>query len=471
MPHERRLRTAILALGLAVGLALRLWGAVSDDGIYWPDEIYQSFEPAHRLLFGYGLVAWEFIDGARNWALPGLVAGLIKVAVAMGGDAPQVYVHFVKIAFGCLGALAGWGVYLLARSAGASRLIASAAAAAYALSAPIIYFAPRAMAENAGAVCAVFGLALCLRRGASKRMLVAGACLVGAGVLFRLQTGVFPAVLVIALLARKQWKSAAWVFGTLLVWAFAYGLLDKLTWGAWFHSAIKYVTFNLIEKGASNWGESGWTYYFRYLWTAMPALTVLTFAASLLSVRRAPALVALIAGFFAIHLAVGHKEWRFILPVLPLLFASAAVGLSQVKATWWQAAAVAGFLIPAGVSAARLKSLTMGDLGAYLDRPTSTAWDENGPINRLLFAAHAIPDLCGVRVDVQHLAWVGGHSHLHRNVPLYMGNASPNAHTFSHLIVPKGTGLAAVAADGPLELVRAPWQDCVPDTGYNNRLP
>ena len=41
---------------------------LTDDGIYWPDEIHQSLEPAHRLVFGYGLIAWEFSDGARNWA-------------------------------------------------------------------------------------------------------------------------------------------------------------------------------------------------------------------------------------------------------------------------------------------------------------------------------------------------------------------------------------------------------------------
>ena len=86
LPPERRLAQVLLLLGVAGGGALRVWLALTDDGIYWPDEIYQSLEPAHRLVFGYGLQAWEFIDGARNWVLPGLVAALLKGATWVGLD-------------------------------------------------------------------------------------------------------------------------------------------------------------------------------------------------------------------------------------------------------------------------------------------------------------------------------------------------------------------------------------------------
>jgi len=64
----------VLFASLAAGAALRLWLAFSDDGVHWPDEIYQTLEPAHRAAFGYGLLAWEFLEGARSWALPGLIA-------------------------------------------------------------------------------------------------------------------------------------------------------------------------------------------------------------------------------------------------------------------------------------------------------------------------------------------------------------------------------------------------------------
>jgi hypothetical protein len=69
LPKSRAARV-VLAASLLVGLVVRLvivFGG--DEGIVWPDEVYQSFEPAHRLVFGHGLVAWEFVEGARSWAL------------------------------------------------------------------------------------------------------------------------------------------------------------------------------------------------------------------------------------------------------------------------------------------------------------------------------------------------------------------------------------------------------------------
>ena len=51
----------------------RLWAS-------HPDEIYQTQEQAHRLVYGYGIVPWEFRDGVRSWILPGLLALELQTA-------------------------------------------------------------------------------------------------------------------------------------------------------------------------------------------------------------------------------------------------------------------------------------------------------------------------------------------------------------------------------------------------------
>ncbi|MFP2899820.1 hypothetical protein ACLEQD_26075, partial [Corallococcus sp. 4LFB] len=98
-PFERRLGLLLLAGALGLGAAFRLYRALHDDGIYWPDEVYQSLEPAHRLVYGYGLVAWEFVEGARNWALPALVAGLLGLGRLVGLTDPAGYLGLVKAFF------------------------------------------------------------------------------------------------------------------------------------------------------------------------------------------------------------------------------------------------------------------------------------------------------------------------------------------------------------------------------------
>src|SRR5262245_25419412 len=171
---------------LALGAALRLYVTFTDDGIYWPDEVYQSLEPAHRLVYGYGLVAWEFVEGARNWALSGLVAGLLWLARLVGLDTPEGYLAVVRLAFVAASIASAFGAAFLARRLGADRLSAAAGAALLLLAAPAIYFSHRAMSETVFALPAVFGLALALPSTSSRKEVLLGASLVGMSVLLRL---------------------------------------------------------------------------------------------------------------------------------------------------------------------------------------------------------------------------------------------------------------------------------------------
>ena len=75
----------LCALVLGMAFILRLGGAVAFPNIHFPDEIYQSVEPAHRLAAGYGLVAWEYEEGIRFWGFPALLAGAIKLVLLSGG--------------------------------------------------------------------------------------------------------------------------------------------------------------------------------------------------------------------------------------------------------------------------------------------------------------------------------------------------------------------------------------------------
>ena len=79
-PKERRLTALALFAIAAVAIALRLIPIVVVPSVNWPDEIFQVLEPAHRLAYGYGLVAWEFQLGVRSWLMPGLVAAMIELS-------------------------------------------------------------------------------------------------------------------------------------------------------------------------------------------------------------------------------------------------------------------------------------------------------------------------------------------------------------------------------------------------------
>ncbi len=488
---------------LALGAVVHIHLASSDDGIYWPDEIYQSLEPAHRLVHGYGFVAWEFIEGARNWALPGLVAGLLALAKGLGLDDPKQYLLLVRFAFIAAALGSAWGVWRLAKALGAGEwpaALASAAASLYALG---LYFGHRAMSENASALPVVLGLWLlvegegvghstgaqeeAVQRGSGlqapgsgkssgiRRLM--GASLLGLAVLLRLQCGLFCVIVLGWQLARKKWREAGETLGVFAGWAFLFGLLDHLTWadapgahlGGWFHSAIKYLQFNLVEGKGAAWGTAGFGYYLHTLWTAMPPLWLVLGLGALLAARKAPFVFVCAALFFVAHSYIPHKELRFLLPMLPLVFALAAVGLSQLPQGRPAQLGLAALALAAGFSFARHATLTFGDLGAYPERPTASAWDDFGPINRLLARAGRQSDLCGIRVPA-HLAWVGGYTYLHKNVPLYMPNQPPELRHFNYAVVPRGSVPAPAAQDGSWELVKL-FDGCAPDPGFSWRLP
>ncbi len=477
----------VLSVALLAGLLLRVRIALTDTGIYWPDEIYQSFEPAHKLVFGYGVIPWEFIQGARTWALPGLIAGIIKLTAMLGGDSPTVYIPVVKLVFVATSLAATLGVYRLSQvineESPHTELASAAAASLWALCAASLYFAPRAMSENASAATVIWGLALVLDQKASRRLIILGASLLGISVLFRLQTAVFcaGAVLMLAVRARRGLAAPSWklVLGVLAGWALFYGVLDAIAWhgvpearfGGLFHSVFVYVRFNLIEGQGARWGTAPWQYYAKHLWATMPPVTFVLLASTIISFRRAPGLVITAFAFVAIHAAVAHKELRFLLPVLPVLCSLVGPGLVTLSKIPALRAALPATVLIAALSAWSAPSLTMGDLGSYLERPASSAWDDFGNVNRLLLAASKRADVCGLRIDAVHLAWTGGSTYFHHPVPLYMPGYPLNQNHFNYAIVPHGSGAQVIAEDHGLELVYLPQVTCQSDPGYSWRLP
>ncbi|HME92180.1 MAG TPA: hypothetical protein VKE49_12205 [Myxococcaceae bacterium] len=475
---QRRWGSLILVASLLAGAALRAWLSLHDDGIYWPDEIYQSLEPAHRLVYGYGLIAWEFVEGARSWALPGVVAAILKASALFGGTQPRTYLLVDRLFFSAVGTATAYATYQLARTYGASRLAGACAAALFALSAPAIYFAPRAMSETASALPVVLAFVLCLRRDASRWERIAGASLLGLSVMLRLQNGLFCIGLVALFAARRQWAALLQTACTLAVWALLFGLLDKLTWGGWFHSAVVYLRANVIERKAEQWGVSPFSYYARALWTSMPFPSLVIAPLAALSIARAPGLASLPIGFVLLHSLIPHKELRFIFPAVPLLCALAGIGISVLEGKLKRAISIfaaAAALCAATVSAVRFHGLTFGDLGQYETlKPGASAYDDFGPVNRLLLAANGQPDLCGLKVEVVHLAWTGGFTYLHRPVPLYAHFGPPReSGRFNYVITfaPLAAPGQVVGSEGNLALVRLPVQSCAFDPGYQWRLP
>ena len=478
---------------LLAGALPRAFLALTDDGLYWPDEIYQTLEPAHRLVFHHGMIAQEFVQGSRSWVLPALIAVPLWMWKLAGGTEPHSYLVLIKLCFVAISVATAASVYKLARACAAGALAATAGAALFSLMTPAIYFGFRALSETASALPVVLGFALALDPASSRRRRALGASLLGFSVLLRLQNGIFCLGLLAALLlprpeagesgsaGREPWSAnrrrALDALLVLAAWAAIDGALDLATWGSPFHSAVAYLRFNLVEGRSALWGTAAFSYYAQVLWRCTPLPLLCLALLSPFAARRAPGLLLAATGFALLHSLVPHKELRFIVPVLPLFCALAALGLEEIstllRARRLRTALAFAVIGCAGVDALHFHTLQFWQLGQYESvKPRAWAYQDFAGVNRLLLAAHDRPDLCGLKFEGVDLVWSGGYSYLHREVPLYQHDRPPTRASgkFNYVIAVAGTVPGEVIAqERPWQLLRI-GASCRPDPDYSPLL-
>jgi hypothetical protein len=225
------------------------------------------------------------------------------------------------------------------------------------------------------------------------------------------------------------------------------------------------------RRRLGQWGTSPPGYYAEFIFRSMPIIAACLGIGLLAGLRYAPALSVLALLFVAAHSAIPHKEFRFILPMLPLAVAATVTSFNALPRG--PRLAGVGLLLIGGVSSAvTFPSLTWGDHGARVGYPDAEtrAWDAGGPINRLLLAAHRQRDVCGLRVDAPP-AFHGASTYLHRPVYIYH-DVPESSGLYNYAIARAGSGLPVVARDHDMELVRvARGTRCKPDPGYDWRLP
>ncbi|KAJ5217191.1 hypothetical protein N7468_010199 [Penicillium chermesinum] len=157
-----------------------------------------------------------------------------------------------------------------------------------------------------------------------------------AGVVFRSELAVLVATTTLYLLASRRITLLSCIKAGLL--GLSLGLcttvpIDSQFWQRWpLWPELEAFVFNVVHGQSSEWGIEPWSFYFL---NALPRL-LLNPATYLLALpialrqpaTRHPALSLLTPSltFVALYSFMPHKEWRFIIYIIPALTASAALG-------------------------------------------------------------------------------------------------------------------------------------------------
>jgi hypothetical protein len=389
----------------AIAIALRIV-AFAPFAIHHPDEALQYLEQAHRLVFGTGLVPWEYRAGMRSWLVPVLLAGPMALGkmLAPGSLLYLLLARAFAASLAFAPVIAAWAI-----GRRVSRAHALVAMAVIAIWYESVYFSVHVLTEPLAVAAFLSGAAIAVP-GASRRRLIAGGALLMLAAILRIQYA--PAIAAFALVAfGLRWRDWLWLAMGGLLAAAASSAVD-LAMGQWpFGWAWANVEQNLVANKAAQFGEFGAEAYAEMLWLHWQVAIVPILWCAILGARRSPALAAAALVNLAVHLAIGHKEYRFILLTGEITILLAAIGsvdlVERLRGRVPVRAAIVALITSWGIASAALAASDVADPG----------WHRFESGNRLAREAARRP-ACGVAlVDGNYWA-TSGQTYLDR-IPLY----------------------------------------------------
>lgn len=411
---------------LVLAFALRVWVAWVGDFLLHPDEVFQYLEQGHRVVFGYGIVPWEYRYGTRSWLLAGSIAALLWPLKALGWDRPDVYLCWIKFVFCVFSMSIPVGMMMFARRYGGGK------AAFWALLLggfwyELVVFAHKPLPGMVATGWLFLALGIGWDEKSVKRAWGVGLCL---GVCLGLRVQLAPLVLGVAVLAMASasWRVRLHLCAAVSLVLLGVGALDAVTWGGWWHSYLAGVQFNLAHGVASGFGVEPLWYF---LWgLGVASFGMIGVVLVLMLVLRPAWGWVVLAGVVLVvapHSLIAHKEYRFVFTAIPLwlLLGAFCLGISG-RRVWGSVGVGLGVVAILGL---------LNRLPNQEQLYDAKQWDllrEKGLITHLSFGfldrrkdlvitrelSHR-SDVKGVWMAVNSWAFTGGYTYLHRKIPLY----------------------------------------------------
>lgn len=440
---------------LLVAAVLRVWLATKGHGIRHPDEVIQTIEQSHRIVFGYGIVPWEYREGIRWIGTPLMLAFPMWVAALFGLGA-DFYTALTRGLLALL-SLAPFPLFFLVVQRRSGDLVAFLSCLLPLFWVEHLDFAGSTLSESIAApvfACAVLATLLLERDGRAWHTVILAMLLT---VTFCLRFHLAPALALIGVVALFRMKRTGRIaFVASLAGAFiCLGALDLALGQMPFQHVYLNVYRNIVEGVAKDYGTEDTFYYFRSIWEHWGPGLIFPLAAVALRVRRTwllwtSAIVVVLA-----FSAIDHKEYRFYYPATLLFTLAAGWALADLGASIAAAAARGA----RGVSALLTGVLLVLTMSPEGDRYASLAAEEEDPrIAAQVFAGQR-GDVCGLGVDIGLvITGTAGLVHFHRDVAFDTVDVTParddTISRFNYVLVSDQSG----AAERPYHVVQC-WRD------------
>jgi phosphatidylinositol glycan class B len=338
-----------------LGAAVLLCAAIFSEGVHHADEHYQILEfagwklgitPADQL-------PWEFAERMRPALQPAMVVAVHRALAVLGEPDPFTVTMLMRMFAAALTFLAA--LLLLRGQLRACTGLRPGADPAlseerwlrlYLFLAFFLWFGVycgvRFSSEGFSAALFAIGYAEIAHRreGATPWAALLSGALLGLAVVARLHMALMVAGLVAWCLfvARRRWAALVPIIAGGIIGFAAGAFIDRWFYGEWVLTAWNYIDLNLLQGKAASFGTQPWWHYFAALLERMvPPFSLLFLAPPLVlfALRRRDPLTWTVLPFLLAHMLIGHKEYRFMFPVLPLLPALVVGGLALMQERGW----------------------------------------------------------------------------------------------------------------------------------------
>ncbi|XP_027331577.1 GPI mannosyltransferase 3 [Abrus precatorius] len=323
-------------LVLALCLAFRMLNSLLVQSYFNPDEHWQGPEVAHRIAFGYGHLTWEWKHGIRSYLHPMIFVPLYRVLASLHLDTPYIMMRAPRLLQSVFSAVGDLYLYKL------SAVLFGDCVAKWALFSQLtnwfmFYCFSRTLSNSLEAVLTLVALYFwpCMRSSGERSFVSRKLGLVLAAIACAIRPTSAITWLYVGLLELLESRDKLkFIFLEvapigILVLGLA-SLLDCFMYGTWILVPLNFLKFNFLSSGGDYYGTHKWHWYFTQGFPVM-IFSHLPFCIAGISYSKQwkySGLLAWVLGFYSL---LGHKEFRFVLPVLPIALMFSGYSLAMIE--------------------------------------------------------------------------------------------------------------------------------------------
>lgn len=474
-----------LWLFLAVGAAARIITALVSENINHPDEIFQVLEQAHRMVFGYGIIPWEYRLAARSWLVPGIMTVFLYPFKILGLDNPHIYIPGIKIIMSLISLSIIVSAYYIGKKL-ASHRAGLWAAFFSAVWYEIIYFSIRPMSEVWAATFFMAAMALALN-STSRRILITAGFLAVMSVAVRINYITAAAVLIIMIASKMDSASRINLLIGLAAGVVFVGIFETITLGTPFISYINYYHYNQTFFMTGPFGSIFSYQYVMFLGYASLFVYWLIIAAGFTCWKenKLPLIIVLVmlASHIVLPAHVYQVHYRHIFVLIPLIMVIAGIItdklITRLKNFIPLYPLIAILFL--GLSAAGAMAALPMQKEVYNEKimPVydQNIFQKNGRLMAYLYL-HDLDNVHSFYDNAGEWFYGGGYYYLHKNVPMYLKNTPPPSpkyvsHMLSQNMLVIAGGIRLNKSFGNFHLhIRNDTNYIYPiDSGYNYYIP